>query len=320
MATSTEPRQRDRARVAQSPTPSPTASRERSFSRQLRRSVRPVDLAAILLVPLVLVAASLLPTDARLGLAVSYADPTLTSAFTAAYVHIGTEHLLYNLATYALVVPTAYALSVMAGHRGRFYLAFWTFLLAFPVVLSLSTLAVSQQGIGLGFSGVNMAFVGYLPLALAAYLRETFDVQADHALAAALFFGGLALVSLLLVRRPVTLAIAAVAALAALWKLRAADVGLPRSGTALGRPGEAELVVVAVFLQAGALVAAFPSDLSFNGAIVNVYAHLLGYALGFIATALTVRTGGSLEADPAVAALRARARTMRSDLTPGATA
>lgn len=301
-------------------TPDATEPTTPSFRGQFRRSVRAVDLAAIVLVPVVLVAVALLPSDARLSLAFSYDEPTIRSAFTATFVHIGIEHLLYNVAMYVLVVPVVYTLSVMAGDRDRFYVAFVAFLLVFPVVLSLSNLALPRDGVGLGFSGVNMAFVGYLPVALAGYLRATFDVRAERAIAAALFFVGLALVALLTVRLTLTVAVAGVAGLAAVGNLLAADVGLPSSRPALGRSGDAELVVVAVFLLAGGLVAAFPPDLTMNGAIVNVYVHLLGYALGFIATTITLRTAPLIERQPSIATVRVHAVAALCGLTARASA
>lgn len=289
-------------------TTSPPASTDGSLAARLRAAAFPLDLAVLLAVPAVLVAAALLPADARLALAFSYADPTLRTAFEANFVHAGPDHLLFNLATYALVAPTVYLLSALSGRRDRFYVVFVSFLVVFPAVLSVLNLAVPRQGVLLGFSGVNAAFVGYLPLALAGYLRRVFGVRAERELAAGLFFLGLALVAVLVVRTPVTYAVAAVAALAAAGRLRAVGVDLPQSTDVPGTPGEAELAVVAVVLLFGGLLGAFPPDPvvagTGDGDVVNVYVHLVGFALGFIAPFVTFGLAAAVEHSRPVAALR----------------
>lgn len=73
-------------------------------------------------------AALLLPTDVRLGLAFSYVDPTLQSAFTALPPHRHRPHPVQPLDVRPRRSPD-YALSVMAGHRDRFNVAFSPFLL-----------------------------------------------------------------------------------------------------------------------------------------------------------------------------------------------
>ena len=285
------------------PTPTPTST-DGSLVARLRAAAHPLDLAVLLAVPVVLAAAALLPPDARLALAFSYTDPTLRTAFGANFLHVSPDHLLSNLATYALLAPTVYLLSVLSDRRDRFYVVFVSFLVVFPAVLSVLNLAILRRGVLLGFSGVNAAFVGYLPLALAGYLRSVFGVRAERELAAGLFFLGLALVAVLVVRTPVTYAVAAVATLAAVGRLRAVDAGPPRSRDALGAPGEAELAAVAVILLFGGLLCAFPPDPVVAGAIVNVYVHLVGFALGFIAPFVTFGLAPAVERSRAVAALR----------------
>lgn len=290
----------DRSRGA-APPAGPT---DEPFRRRLRRSVRTVDLAVLLAVPVVLVAVARLTAGTPLALAFSYADPTLRGAFESHFVHASTAHLAFNLGTYALVVPAAYLLSVLGGDRDRFYVALVSFLFVFPVVLSLLNLAVPREGVSLGFSGVTMAFVGYLPVALAGYLQEALGVPAEHDLARGLFFAGLALVAVLVVRTQLTYAVAAVATLAAVAHLRAAGFGVPDSWDWLGPAGYADLAVIATLLLAGGLLAGFPSDLVVDGGIVNVYVHFLGFALGFMATHLTVGAAPAVERSRPVAAVR----------------
>jgi len=287
--------------------PPPAVAAGESFFGRLGASLRGVDLVALLAVPAALVATFALPTDARLELAFSYADPTLYTAFESNFLHLDASHLLFNLGLYALVVPTAYLLSVLGDNREEFYAAFVTFLFVLPVVLSALNLAVPRAGLSLGFSGINMAFVGYLPVALAGYLRHNFGVAGDRQLSGGLFFAGLALVAVLSVRTTVTYAVAGVAALAALASLRAAvTAGTRRPGSSwsLGSGGYLELAAVAVLLFAGGLAAAFPLDPVVDGTVVNVYTHFLGLSLGFLSTYLTVQVAPAVEDSRPVVAVR----------------
>lgn len=262
-----------------------------SFSRVLQSAVRPADVVAILAVPLVLVGVFLLPEGTRRALAFSYTEPTLLTAFTANFVHIGAGHLLANVASYALVVPLVYLLSALSGRRLRFFVAFTTFLLALPAALSYLNLAISRPGIAVGFSGVNMAFVGFLPLALSSFLREHFAVDGELDVAGGLFFAGLAFVAVLSVQSIVTYGVAAASVLAAaLFFFSAVELRGPtrpdiRAAAAAG--GYFELAAVAFVLFVGLPMLAFPADPVDGGTIVNLYIHLLGYALGFIATYAT---------------------------------
>jgi len=63
-----------------------------------------------------------------------------------------------------------------------------TFLAAFPVVLSALNLAVPRNAISFGFSGINMAFAGLLPLLLGVYARERFFPEASIRALPAVFF------------------------------------------------------------------------------------------------------------------------------------
>lgn len=262
------------------------------FFGQLRSVVQPVDILTLLAVPAVLVAVFSLPVETREALAFSYSEPTLLTAFTANYVHLGVGHLLTNLAGYAMVVPIVYLLSAFAGKRQWFYVVTVTFLFALPVALSFLNLAVSRPGVAVGFSGINMAFVGYLPLALAGYLHVNFDIDATLDLAGGLFFVGLAIVGLLSVQSPLTLvATAAALGSAALYWLSFAGGDLEMqfdARAAANTPGYLELAGVAVVLFVGLTVVAFPLDPISEASVVNVYVHLLGYAIGFIATYISV--------------------------------
>ena len=269
-----------------------------SFGRLLRSAVRPVDVLVLLSIPLVLLSNFAAPLDLRLSLAFSYTDPTLLTAYTANFVHLDALHLAANLGAYALVVPLVYLLSVMGGTRRRFFVVFTVFVLAFPVVLSTSNLAVARPGYMVGFSGVAMAFLGFLPIALSSFLATHFEFGSELDLSAVLFFVGLALIAVSTVQTVLTVGLATLALTAAflytLPESTSAGGFRPDIQGAAELPGFLELAVAALVLFAGMLVLAFPADPVVEAGVVNLYVHLLGFALGFISTYATLATIGHI--------------------------
>lgn len=254
---------------------------------------RPVDLVAITAIPACLLIVFVLPEPVRRQLALSYVDPTLVGAFAAHFVHLDAGHLASNLAVYAFVVPVGYLLCVLSGRRSEFLVAFATFVFAFPLALSALNVALVRPRLGYGFSGVNTAFVGFLPVALFGFLSARLGTTVGPRDSPTLFFATTALVAAVAVpASPVTLSVAAVGALAAVAYLREWYPGLATVARRLGavsrgRAGYVELAAVGAAAFVAFPFVAFPADPVGEGQILNVYAHLLGYALGFIASYVT---------------------------------
>lgn len=264
---------------------------EQSFTGEFRRRARVGDALAIVAVPAVLVIAFLLPDETASGLVLSHADPTPAATLTAHYVHLEAGHLLGNLSVYALVVPVAYLLCLFADRRREFFVAFVTYVLALPPVLSVLDLALLEDGVLLGFSGVLMAFVGFLPVAIVWYAQVVADVDLHLDHAPGLFFLGLAAVALWTV--PVTslqLVLAGAAGLAGLayaLSARSALDGIASRWTGAG--GYPELGGAGLVAFAFGVAVGFPTGPVTDGVVVNYYGHLLGYAIGFIAAYVTFR-------------------------------
>ncbi|MFB6140226.1 MAG: hypothetical protein ABEJ26_07300 [Halosimplex sp.] len=283
--------------------------RPKPFRSLTGERVRWADLGALLAVPIVLVAVFGLPVSLRRSLAFEYTDPTPLTAFTSSYVHLGSAHLLANVVGYLLVVPTAYLLSVASGHRTRFFVTFVTFLVAFPPVLSYLNLAALRSASGLGFSGVLLAFVGYLAIAIAEHVSATLRIGPADAIGAALFFCGLAVAAPLSVRS-VTVDRATVAlgtaglVLATLLSALLFGLAVADESEALrrklrfaaARRGSFEFGVLALGVFVAVQFVAFPPSPRLGPRTVNLYTHLLGYSLGFMVTYLGVhvleRLGG----------------------------
>lgn len=260
---------------------------------RLRDAVRLRDLAVLATVPVVLLLMASLPAAQQRALAVSYTDPTLVTAYTSHFVHLSGWHLAANLAAYAVLAGVSYLLSAASGSRRRYFVAWVAFLLAVPVALTGLNLVFVRPRLGYGFSGVNMAFAGYLALALAEYCDVRLGGLLRREQAPLLFFLGLAAIATLAVEVLfVRVAIAVAALLSAVLYLRSfrgafEALGGGRLTQAASRVGEFELGLAGLLVFLFWPLVAFPGTATVDGAILDTYTHLLGYSLGFMASYLT---------------------------------
>jgi membrane associated rhomboid family serine protease len=269
-----------------------------------------LELAALAAVPLLLVLVYSLPVAMRRSLVFEYGDPTVLTAIAAPFVHIDPSHLLVNLVGYAIVLPVVYALSVLTNQRRRFWIVFVTFVVVFPPILSYLNLAIPRPSAAVGFSGVVLAFVGYLPIVIADYLEEELDVGPREMVAPMTFFLGLALIAVLSVQSVVPsnatvllgisgLVVATLLCALLFWIATIEDGRFrPQANLRAGVPGYLELLAVAVVLFVGIQFVAFPGDPTVSGGVVNLYIHLLGYALGFISVYSTLQVDARFPGHP----------------------
>jgi len=251
------------------------------------------DAGLLLLVPLALLGVFWLPSSVRSSLIVDYGDPSILTAYTSQLVHSTPQHLAVNLVGYGLFVSLEYVLSTLCGRKRRFYHSYATFVLVFPPTLVGLDLLVINLGIGMGLSGLVMAFYGYLPLAMSDLVSERFGVASRTDVAPLLYFVGMAVVAILGLRPALenpTVAVGTAGLLLAitlviLWYLRsivADHDGLRATArTALQQPGDADLFLVALVLLVLFPLCMFPADPTTAGGVVNTYTHLLAFTLGF---------------------------------------
>jgi len=246
-----------------------------------------------------------LPESTRRSLAFAYTDPTVRTAFTAHYVHLDVDHLAGNVAGYVVLAGVGYALAVLAGCRRFFMVALATFLAAFPVVLSALNLAVPRNAISFGFSGINMAFAGLLPLLLGVYARERFFPEASIRALPAVFFplvGWMAFLALPVspgsLDEPGLAGLATAVAGILLGLLYASSTGVRirralRDGVraAISNPGYGDLFAIGVALVVVGPVVGFPGDPTGPDSVVNLYVHLLGFCLAFIGPFILLAAG-----------------------------
>lgn len=263
----------------------------------LWRHARVIDLLLLAVVPAVLFWVYTLPAATRRALSFTYTDPTVLSAYTAHFVHFSPDHLFANVMAYLLLAGVGYTLAVLAGKRLFFGAAAIAILLVVPGFLSGLNLAFPRYAIGFGTSGLNMALLGVLPLLLVSYARQRLDLGIPLRAAPVAFFALLGWMTFLaLPFSLVTLALAgAGAAGIVVYAVSLRAEQLPSLGTVkdriLATGGFGDLFVVGVVLMVAYPVVGFPTDPATTGRVVNLYAHLLGFALAFIGPYWLLETG-----------------------------
>lgn len=262
----------------------------------LRERLRPVDAVPVVAVPAVLVAVYLLPEATRRSLALAYRDPTLVTMYVSHFVHLSAGHLLTNLVVYFAVVVPGLVLSALGDRQREFYVTYVAVLIAFPFALSTLNVLLVRPRIGFGFSGLTMAFLGFLPHSLLAYLANWSSRRFERDHAPLLFFVGTAIIAFWAVPPTLTSTAAGVSSLLAglAYLLTVArDIAEPLyepvRRVVTERPGaEFALAGVSVFVLLP--FTAFPLRPVADGSVLNVFTHLLGYCLGFVVPYVTFRS------------------------------
>ncbi|WP_439028031.1 hypothetical protein [Haloarchaeobius sp. DT45] len=246
------------------------------------------DLLALTSVPAVLWAAYALPDETKRNAALSHTDPTLVDAFVSHYVHLVPGHLLSNLGLYLLVAPLSYLLCAVAGRKREFRVAFVSYLLVFPFVISGLNVLIARPTVGLGFSGLGLAFVGLLPWALFAYLQNRMPETFQTERAPALFFLGAVVIGIivipptLLTMTGVVMASIGLVAYVGVLVFRRSSRLPSRFSRALATPGYLEIAALSLVVFVGVAVLTFSVPAVSDGVVVNHYTHFVGYSLGFI--------------------------------------
>lgn len=270
------------------------------FGSALRSRASLVDAALIVAVPAVLLAVFALPDAVRSAFVLDYTAPDLLTMYASHFVHRSSGHLWANVLGYAFVVPVTYLLCVLSGRRQLFRTVFLGLLVALPFALSALNLLFVRPRVGYGFSGVVMGYFGFLPLALFTYVETQASADVDRDYSPVLFFVGIVAISWAVV--PVTIAGVAIGGvtllICAVYARRLLYSSPDRLLARLWQapPGYLELAGIAALLFLSYPSVAFPADPHGSGTIVNLYTHLLGYALGFMSTyALRLRGGFHFE-------------------------
>jgi hypothetical protein len=257
------------------------------FGRVATTEIRGLDLVALAVVPAVLVAVFTLPPSVRERFVFESTAPTVRAAYLSHFVHRQQPHLLGNVTVYLVVAPVTYLLCVLAGRRLLFRATFVTLLIVFPFALSMMQLLFPRQREILGFSGLNAGLFGLLCIAWIAYVSEQFLRSESIEYAPALLFvicGVVALITLPARAWRLEIGLGSVAlgiGYLLLWiRSNRPDPARVRDG--LNRPGYAELTGAGLGLIVSYPFVGFRDIVTVGTGVIDVYIHLLGFALAFI--------------------------------------
>jgi hypothetical protein len=149
-----------------------------------------IDIVSLAVVPIVLVLVHfLLPTPIKEMFVFRFHNPTLTTAWTAALVHLDASHLASNLLAYSIGVIPAFFFFRKLGQRRRFWITAVLIFLLTPFVtttidywfLHLRWDLMAEGATSRGFSGVVTAFGGMLLAILTLFLGTEYNkLRAGH--------------------------------------------------------------------------------------------------------------------------------------------
>lgn len=255
-----------------------------------RRTIA-VDLTVIASVVAMLVGIHLLTSpDQKTAMTIDSLDAASPTLFTAAYVHFGEVHLATNAVGYLSASVMAYLLCLQHGRREWFYWSFLSILVLVPLLVNGGTailfthwgdpVPVSARG----FSGSVAAFGGFVFVAVVGLVWDrsgpTVAVGVCGLLGSLLtlqaYFQWMGSPSVAVLGALVTAAAANGTALAVLE-------GVPRNRTEVASSVQTIAPVLFAYALLATFVAGlFPTDVTRNGMILNVYAHAIGVACGLI--------------------------------------
>ena len=144
-------------------------------------------LALFGLVPGLLTAITLLPAVVTRSWILHVDAPSAQAVYLTNVVHSGWAHLAINVATYLVFISTLLAVAVYAEARRSLFAVTMVFVVVVPGIVSGYTLwLVSGSGVRtiMGFSGVNAALLGYIPVLLFRFFQNTVsaEIRPHHAL------------------------------------------------------------------------------------------------------------------------------------------
>jgi len=255
------------------------------FLSRLRGEAKQVDVV-LAIIPLLLVAVFLFPLETRRAFVFDYQNPTVMTAFSAHYVHLSISHLISNLIACTIFLLLAYLLVLSNGVRGQLYTELFVILFIFPVLLSYLNLAIPRSAVGYGFSGLNMALLGYIAVEFTRYTGNYYleSIGVEDAIFSFLVLT--TFVSAVYARMyRIALFLTVASSVFALGYLVFADWSwrelYPALIHSLELRGYIELAVFTILIIIGYTSTAFFNPVLEAG-VTNVYIHFLGFCIGFI--------------------------------------
>lgn len=102
---------------------------------------------------------------------------TVVKAFTSAYVHVDSPHLFDNVGGFIILISGLFPLALLSGRQKQLLGFSFVYLVLGPFWTSYFSLVIPFSMNALGFSGINGAFLGYLPILLFAAFNAEMNVD-----------------------------------------------------------------------------------------------------------------------------------------------
>ncbi|WP_050022820.1 hypothetical protein [Halorubrum saccharovorum] len=236
-----------------------------------------------------------LPEPLRSQFVFTYGEPSVVSAWTAAILHDSVSHLASSVTWYAIVMASAYALSMTWERRRPFWFAVVGCLVLAPPMtklvdywlLKLQWNLVADATTARGFSGVVSAFGGLLYVSLARTATDRYGYDAGVATTGTIVLGALSALAITSAVLPPI-----VAPILCLIVAFAIGIGIVTNWSeiqtwrAWARSHRYELLLIGVgsAIVVVLLSQLFQVQLDETGRFVSVIAHGTGFAAGMIVT------------------------------------
>ncbi|MFC5134788.1 MULTISPECIES: hypothetical protein [Haloferacaceae] len=239
------------------------------------------------------------PESLRSQFLFTYGEPTVVSAWTAAFLHDSVSHLASSVTWYAIVMGSAYALTTTWERRRPFWFAVVGCLVLAPLVtklvdywlLRLQWNLVADATTARGFSGVVSAFGGLLYVSLARTVTARYGYAAGVATTGTIVLGALSALAITsaVLSPSVAVVLCTIAAFAiGIWIVRnRPKIPTWRAWAWSQRDGLLSIVVGCVVVVV-LLSQLFQVQLDETGRFVSVIAHGTGFATGMIVTVLVL--------------------------------
>lgn len=267
------------------------------------------DALFVAFTPLLILLIYLLPRSLKQALIFRYTEPGLIQAYTTHFVHIKLWHFAGNLVIAALTVFILYETFSLIGKKKEFRRLYLVLILVLPwVITAIDYTIIEVTDIGftrvLGFSAVNMALIGVIPLTIFEYIHKSTDGRIHRGNSIYLFYFGISLILLSLLRLvgrynlsispalfygiialiPLFIAYADYRLLNAIEKAGLSIRGLIESIDSGWNTWIITLIII-YFLGAGLAV---PSKLVHSSGFVNFLSHITGFILGYYSARITM--------------------------------
>lgn len=259
------------------------------------RGARVLDAAALLAVPLGLIAIHVLATPEQKSLLAFHYGSVEPHAFvTATYVHFGVEHLYSNVFGYVTAAVMAYLLCLQLGRRRWFRITVGVLVFVAPFAINAASfLFLERYGgppvvSGRGFSGVVAGLGGFVFVALLGYVARNHGRVVAAATGQLLVIALLVELYLLWIGLPGPVAVLTFGSCLLVGVVGIAlDAGVPTGAAALRQRAAAAVPIALVAVLLGAFVAGlFPGSVVRDGVVLNVYAHAAGLVVGVVTAAV----------------------------------